>query len=526
VTQTQSDEAKPPTTRPRCDAAAAPPPTVAAIILAAGGSSRFGSPKQLLDWGGRPLVTQAADVAWTAGLDPVIVVVGAHADAVTGALRSRPVQIAHNYRWDRGVSTSLYVGLASLPESVDAAIFIQADQPLITPRFLQALIRRYEESAGTIIVPQDERGQQGTPVLFDRTHFAELATLSGDVGGRALFERHRADLAYLTTADSQLLADVDTPEAYDRLRAQALAPISGTGQPKLDLTQIRGLVCDMDGVLWRGATPLPGLARFFALIERLALPHVLVTNNSSNTPADYVTKLAGMGITTTTEHVLNSAIAAARYVADTHPGAHVYAIGGSGLGHALISHGLTLSEADDTEAADVVVVGWDRQLTWRKLATATRLILNGATFVGTNPDLTYPLEDSLAPGNGAQIAALEAATGVAPVIAGKPARLLYQQAMQRMQTTPETTLVIGDRLDTDILGGIRLGMPTALVLTGIAQPDDLHTSPIQPTVVAEDLPDLIRAWEAAYEVSIKQPDLGNRTPLAIHAGNQRKAQDA
>lgn len=500
MTQTQSDEAELPLTRTRRDAAAASPPTVAAIILAAGGSSRFGRPKQLLDWGGRPLVTQAADVAWTAGLDPVIVVVGAHAEAVTGALRSRPVQIVRNYRWEAGISTSLYVGLASLPESVRAAIFIQADQPLITPRFLQELIRRYEAGAGTILVPQDENGQQGSPVLFDRTHFAELATLSGDVGGRALFERHRADLAYLPVVDSQILTDVDTPEAYERLRTQALAPTGSTpGPSNLDFAQIRGLVCDMDGVLWRGATPLPGLASFFALIERLALPHVMVTNNSSHTPADYVTKLASMGIATTTEHVLNSAIAAARYVADTYPGAHVYAIGGPGVGQALITHGLTFSNADGTPEADVVVVGWDRQLTWRKLATATRLILNGATFVGTNPDLTYPLEDSLAPGNGAQTAALAAATGVTPVIAGKPARLLYEQAMQRMQTTPETTLVIGDRLDTDILGGIRLGMPTALVLTGIAQPDDLHTSPIQPTLVVEGLPDLIRTWEAAYD---------------------------
>jgi 4-nitrophenyl phosphatase len=151
----------------------------------------------------------------------------------------------------------------------------------------------------------------------------------------------------------------------------------------------------------------------------------------------------------------------------------------------------------NTDHVDVVIVGWDRQLTWQKLATATRLIHDGATFVGTNPDRTFPMEQALAPGNGAQTAALEAATDVTPVIAGKPAPLLYQQALARMGTAPAETLVIGDRLDTDILGGIRLGMPTALMLTGIAQRDDLPASPIRPMVVLEHLPALVEAWRRA-----------------------------
>ncbi|MBN1249786.1 MAG: HAD-IIA family hydrolase, partial [Anaerolineae bacterium] len=460
-------------------------------------------PKQLLDWEGLPLITHIADIAWAAGLDPVIVVVGAHAEAVGAALASRPVQIVRNYRWDEGVSTSLHVGIAAVPQNVEAAIFIPVDQPLITPQLLQALVHRSQEIARKqgktgrgIVVPRDQSGRRGTPVLFGRTYFPELARLSGDVGGRALFEKYSGDLDYLTITDPRELTDVDTPEAYERLKRGCASSTSDTSSAEaLDFGQIRGLICDMDGVLWRGDAPLPGLEAFFRLIDKHNLAYVLVTNNSSRTPADYVGKLAGMGITTTPDHVLNSAIAAARYVADIRPGATVYAIGGPGIKDALVTHGLTYSNDDDIAEADVVVVGWDRQLTWRKLATATRLILAGATFVGTNPDRTYPLEEALAPGNGAQTAALEAATGVRPVIAGKPSRLLYEQAMTRMGTTPETTLVIGDRLDTDILGGVRLGMPTALVLTGISQIDELQISPIRPTVVVDDLPSLVRAWE-------------------------------
>ena len=464
-------------------------PNIAAVILAAGGSTRFGQPKQLLTWNDKPLIAQAADVAWSAGLDPVIVVVGAHADTVIPTLAAKPVRIVRNYRWQEGMSSSLHVGIAALPPDVDAAIFMPIDQPLITPQLLQMYVHRRQETSAGILVPQTAEGQRGTPVLFAKRYFGELAGLSGDVGGRALFAKHGDDIAYLPISDSAWLTDVDTPAAYEQLQIST-GPASG----RLDFSRIRGLVCDMDGVLWRGQTALPGLKGFFRLIHDLDLEYMLVTNNSSRTPAQYVQKLAGMGISTTTDHVLNSAIAAARHIADRHPGASVFAIGGLGVKEATVTHGLEFHNEADTEAVDYVVVGWDRDLTWEKLATATRLILNGAIFIGTNPDKTFPLEDALAPGNGAQTAALTSATGIEPVMAGKPAGPLYQQAMQHMHTTPETTLVLGDRLDTDILGGIRLGMPTALLLTGISQAPELEHSPIRPTAVIQDLPTLVETW--------------------------------
>ena len=465
---------------------------VAAVILAAGGSTRFGQPKQLLPWEGHPLVTHVADMAWTAGFEPVLVVVGAAADEVTPLFASRPVCVVHNYRWAEGLSTSLNTAVSSLPPETDAALFVPIDQPLITPRLLQKFIETWRSTGAGIVIPRSPEGQRGTPVLFAKEFFAELATLSGDVGGRILFERHPDRISYLDVPDAKVLEDADTPETYERLVADAAA-----AGPALPWREIRGLICDMDGVLWRGKSGLPGIEDFFAMIEALHLEHMMVTNNSSRTPAQYVQKLADLGVTIDKDHILNSALATANYIAGRQPGAAVYAMGGPGVREAIETYGLAYSDDDDVAEVDFVVIGWDQQLTWKKLAAATRLILDGAQFVGTNPDLTFPLETALAPGNGAQIAAIETATGVTATVIGKPWPILYRQAMAEMGTTPDTTLVIGDRLDTDILGGIRLGLPTVLVLTGISNEEELAHSPIRPNVVLQGLPDLVRVWQEA-----------------------------
>jgi 4-nitrophenyl phosphatase len=261
----------------------------------------------------------------------------------------------------------------------------------------------------------------------------------------------------------------------------------------VDFSAIEGVICDMDGVLWRGDTPLPGLHDFFALLEAHRIPYILATNNASKTPEQYVEKLARLGIETNANHVLNSATAAADYLAtQAAPGTPVYAIGGPGTHEALRLHGFVLTDGDH---ADYVVVGWDRELTWKKLAMATLLIRGGAGFIATNPDRTFPMEDGLVPGNGAQVAALITATDVTPVMTGKPGPLLYERALARMGVAPEATLVIGDRLDTDILGGLRLGMPTALVLSGITHPDELTGSPVHPDIIFDDLAALVCAWQ-------------------------------
>lgn len=461
--------------------------SIAAVILAAGGSSRFGQPKPLLDWDGRPLIAHTADIAWTAELAPIHVVVGAAAEAVSAALAGRPVQVFTNYRWEQGLSTSLSLGVSTLPPDVEAAVFLPADQPLLTPELLRALVTAYRESGRPIVVPTIA-GERRNPALFARTLFPELANLSGDVGGRALWSVYPHHIKEVPWPNVDELADVDTPESYAQLRALP-RPV-----PTARLRAVRGVICDMDGVLWKGDAPLPGLQEFFAFMEREGMAYQLVTNNASKTPQQYVEKLARMGVSTSADHVLSSAIGTADFIAETWPTARVYVIGGEGLTQALQERGVALS---DGTAAEVVAVGWDRHLSWEKLATATRLIHRGARFVGTNPDRTYPTEEGIVHGNGAQLAALQAATGQTPLVIGKPEPLLYRYAVRRMGVAPAETLVIGDRPETDIIGGLRLGMLTALVLSGVTTLEMVRRSPVHPDLIFAGLPELVAAWREA-----------------------------
>jgi 4-nitrophenyl phosphatase len=146
------------------------------------------------------------------------------------------------------------------------------------------------------------------------------------------------------------------------------------------------------------------------------------------------------------------------------------------------------------EDVEYVVSGWDRQLTWNRLAEAAFLIQGGAGFVGTNPDVTLPSERGLVPGSGVQLMALEMTSGVKPVVIGKPEPRMYEEALRRMGASHKTTATIGDRLDTDIAGGVRAGLTTILVLSGIVTEADLAASPIKPDLVFADTRELVRRW--------------------------------
>ncbi len=253
------------------------------------------------------------------------------------------------------------------------------------------------------------------------------------------------------------------------------------------LSDLRAAIIDMDGVLWEGDRALPGLVEFFAALRRRGLPFVLATNNASRTPEQYLAKLAGFGVTLTRDEVLSSAQATALYLRSIAKGkARVFAIGDEGLRQALTEAGFALTGLYEVDAA-YVVCGMDRGLSWDKLATASLNIRAGARFIGTNPDRSLPTERGFTHGNGAILAALQAATDVAPVVIGKPEPIMYQQALQRLQTDPAFTLAVGDRLDTDILGAIRAGLPSLLVLSGIATAADVAASAYQPTWVLPDI---------------------------------------
>jgi 4-nitrophenyl phosphatase len=250
---------------------------------------------------------------------------------------------------------------------------------------------------------------------------------------------------------------------------------------------MRAAVIDMDGVLWEGDRPLPGLVEFFAALRQRQIRFVLATNNASRTPEQYLSKLARMGVSVTADEIFTSSLATALYLQERSPGgARIFAIGEDGLLRALTEAGFTLCDLYQN-GANYVVVGMDRGLSWDKLATATLNIRAGAAFIGTNPDLTLPTEHGITHGNGAILAALQAATGIAPTIIGKPEPTMYQQALRRLDSDPALTIAIGDRLETDILGAVRAGLPSVLVLSGVSRRGDLETVTYRPTWVMQDI---------------------------------------
>jgi 4-nitrophenyl phosphatase len=264
----------------------------------------------------------------------------------------------------------------------------------------------------------------------------------------------------------------------------------------LDLNDIRALVIDMDGVLWLGDSSLPGLVEFFNFLRQRSISFILATNNASKTPEQFLQKLTGFGVDVEREHILTSSLATATYLKQEYPsGAKAYAVGQDGLREALTEAGFVVFE-DSSQPVDVVVAGIDFELTYERLKHAVLLIRDGARFVGTNGDLTFPIEGGrFAPGAGSILAAIQAATGVAPLTIGKPERFMFDIAMQKMNSNPENTATLGDRLETDILGGQRVGLKTIMVLTGVDDEDSIVEKGVQPDIICAGIDELVQVWE-------------------------------
>ncbi len=263
---------------------------------------------------------------------------------------------------------------------------------------------------------------------------------------------------------------------------------------------VANLIFDMDGVLWRGESPVAGVADFFAGLNDKdhGRGFMLATNNSTKTPAQYVAKLARMGVTAVESQIMTSSLATATYLSHEYDAltTAVYLIGQDGIRHALLAEGFTLLERlDHHTPAALVVVGLDRSITYDDLQAATVHIRRGAKFIGTNGDKTFPSELGLVPGNGSLLALLETATDQKPLIVGKPEPIMFHECLRRLGAgaTTQNTLMVGDRLETDILGGQKAGLRTALVLTGVTKKEDLATNPIQPDFVFDSIVEL-GAW--------------------------------
>lgn len=251
------------------------------------------------------------------------------------------------------------------------------------------------------------------------------------------------------------------------------------------MTKFCGFIFDMDGVLWRGNDSLPGMHETFAWLNAHELPYALATNNSTTSPENYAAKLARLGVVDVPpERIVTSSTVTAAYLREHYPlETRVYVLGEDGLREAVRAAGMMLVEAD----AQVVVSGLDKQLSYAKLSAAARQIRGGATFIGTNPDRTFPAPDGLVPGAGSILAALIAATDLQPIIMGKPGAPMFREALRRLGTTPDETLMVGDRLDTDIAGAQAVGLHTALMLTGVTTREELTNSGVQPDTVFDDL---------------------------------------
>lgn len=247
---------------------------------------------------------------------------------------------------------------------------------------------------------------------------------------------------------------------------------------------IQGLILDMDGVLWRGDQPIGDLPALFTQIQELGWNTVLVTNNASRSVDFFLDKLRSFGVQLEAWQIVSSGDALADYLNKNLPdNATVYVIGEEALVSLLARQGFIIGE----DHAQAVVVSLDRELTYDKLRRANRLVRSGAALIATNFDPTLPVPGGLEPGAGAILAAVEAASGVKAVIAGKPNPQAYRIAMERLGTSPEQTLVIGDRLETDIAGAQGLGCVTALVLSGVTSEESARRWAPPPDLVARDL---------------------------------------
>lgn len=259
------------------------------------------------------------------------------------------------------------------------------------------------------------------------------------------------------------------------------------------LTNIKSLIIDMDGVLWRENAPIGDLPKIFARIHERGLKFVFATNNGTRTPQQYLERLAEFGVTVEPWQVITSALGVAQMIKGKVPdGAPVFVVGGDGVKVALQEQGFDVVPVERAETAQAVVMGVDRNINFDKMCEATLLVRRGIPFFATNPDKTFPTPRGEIPGAGAWISVIVTATGIEPVYAGKPYPFMMEMALERLGTKREETLVVGDRLETDIAAGQAVGCPAALVLSGVSSQAQAEAWSPRPSHIVQDLETLVR----------------------------------
>ena len=282
----------------------------------------------------------------------------------------------------------------------------------------------------------------------------------------------------MATVDEHPSATLSTPDAQD-------------GAPN-KRSSSKSVLTDMDGVLLVGRRPVPGAAEFIARLLEQRRRFLVLTNNSMYAPAMLSHRLRRIGLDVPAECLHTSALATAQFLSAQQPRGSAYVIGEEGLYEALEDAGYTFTE----QAPDYVVLGETHEYNFQRIAHAMRLVTAGARFIATNPDVTVSREEGSVPATGAVAALIERAAGVAPYFIGKPNPLMLRTALRRLDEHSENTIMIGDRMDTDILIGIESGLETVLVLTGVTSRDMVPRFPYRPSRIVESIADLV------YDVQI------------------------
>jgi NagD protein len=244
---------------------------------------------------------------------------------------------------------------------------------------------------------------------------------------------------------------------------------------------------DMDGVLIHEGSPVPGAQEFIKRLRDSGKRYLVLTNNSMQTPRDLQARLDRMGISVPEQAIFTSALATAQFLNDQRPGGSAYVIGEAGLTTALYEIGYVLSDHDP----DYVILGETRTYSFEAITRAIRLVADGARFLATNPDPTGPSGQGVLPATGSVAALISKATGVEPYFVGKPNPMMMRSALNTVQAHSESTVMIGDRMDTDVLCGMEAGLETVLVLTGITQRDEIERFPYRPSRVVDSIADLV-----------------------------------
>ena len=244
----------------------------------------------------------------------------------------------------------------------------------------------------------------------------------------------------------------------------------------------------MDGVIYHGNKILPGVADFIKWLHDEKKEYMFLTNNSGHTPRELQQKLFRMGLEVTEEHFYTSALATATFLKDQAPGCSVYAIGEAGLFNALYDAGITMNDVNP----DYVVVGEGKAYSLDTLTKAVNLVLGGAKLIGTNTDVSGPIENGIAPACGALAAPIEIATGTKAYFCGKPNPLMMRTGLKLIGCHSAEAVMVGDRMDTDVISGLESGMSTVLVLSGVSTRDTLRTYAYRPSVVLDGVGDIVR----------------------------------